>query len=69
MSEYAYDHGTVQGALERHVLEEPEYHEKIDSETGMGTGELDDPHCDWCWDAWPCETSVFAKRLYDLGER
>ena len=68
MKEYEFPSGTIQGALERHVLEDPEYHEKTDDE-GNGTGELEDPHCDWCWDAWPCMTSVLAQRLYDLGER
>ena len=69
MKDYEFDTGTIQGALERHVLEDPEYHEKFDAETGAGLGVLEDPHCDWCWEAWPCETSILAQRLYDLGER
>ena len=68
MTDYEFPYDSIKGSMERHVLEVPERHEKIDDDYN-GTGELEDPHCDWCWDAWPCVTSILAKRLYDLGER
>lgn len=65
---YVYASDTIKGILERHVLEDPEYHEKTDPETGMGTGELEDPHCDWCWKDWPCEVSQLAQRIKEIDE-
>lgn len=53
---------------ERHVLETPEVHEKTDL-FGQGMGVPDGPHCDWCWEPWPCDTSRMVIEWEELRFR
>ena len=63
---FEHEEWSIPYLKERHVLEDPELHEKTIIVDGMleGTGELDDPHCDWCWDTWPCSV-IRLIRMYE----